>query len=95
MNFIFSVLFCFLFSQTSYAADLKKAVVSVEGLVCDFCARAVEKVFGKREEVDSINVDLNTKKITVSFKPGKELEDKALASLIKDAGYSVAKITRE
>tara|TARA_E500000331_G_scaffold183724_1_gene176890 strand:- start:287 stop:535 length:249 start_codon:yes stop_codon:yes gene_type:complete len=35
----------------------------VNGLVCDFCARALEKVFLKREAVESIDVDLDEKVI--------------------------------
>ena len=35
----------------------------VNGLVCDFCARALEKVFLKREAVESTDVDLDEKVI--------------------------------
>ena len=31
--------------------------VAVEGMVCDFCAQAIEKVFMKREEVAGITVN--------------------------------------
>ena len=35
--------------------------VSVEGMVCDFCAQAIEKVFMKKEEVTGISVDFAVK----------------------------------
>ena len=68
--------------------------VEVNGLVCDFCARALEKVFGKQEEVSDITVDLDTKHITITFLEGQSLDNEAIASLIADSGYDVRKIHR-
>ena len=39
--------------------------ISVNGLVCDFCARSIEKLFRKKESVESINVDLENMLITI------------------------------
>lgn len=69
--------------------------VDVNGLVCDFCARALEKVFGKEEAVDNIHVDLDTKVITIHFKEGKNLDDEAITGLIQDSGYNVEKIRHD
>jgi copper chaperone CopZ len=68
--------------------------VSVNGLVCDFCARALEKVFGKEEAVNAIDVNLDTKMITVNFNEGQTLSDEKLTQLITDAGYNVEGIHR-
>ena len=70
------------------------AYVFVNGLVCDFCARALEKVFGREEAVKSIDVNLDSKIITVNFNEGKSLSDKRLKQLITDAGYNVESIRR-
>lgn len=64
----------------------------VNGLVCDFCARALEKVFGKQEAVDSINVDLDEKVITIHFNEGQSLNDETITRLITDSGYNVREI---
>lgn len=69
-------------------------VVEINGLVCDFCARALEKVFGKREEVTGIDVNLDTKLVTIGFKKGADIDDATITKLITDAGYNVVKITR-
>lgn len=89
------------FSVPAYAAPddglaLKSgdAKVAVNGLVCDFCARALEKVFGKQEEVNAINVDLDTKIISVSFNEGQNLDDDTITNLITDSGYNVESIDR-
>lgn len=70
------------------------AHVSVNGLVCDFCARALEKVFGKEEAVKAIDVNLDTKIITVNFNEGQTLSDEKITQLITDAGYNVEGIHR-
>lgn len=67
-------------------------IVNVNGLVCDFCARAVEKVFGRQEEVASIAVDMNEKTVVIYFNEGRSLDDAAITDLINDSGYSVESI---
>lgn len=68
--------------------------MSVNGLVCDFCARALEKVFGKEEAVKAIDVNLDTKIITVNFNEGQTLSDEKITALVTDAGYNVEGIHR-
>tara|TARA_B100000927_G_scaffold280425_1_gene264953 strand:+ start:105 stop:404 length:300 start_codon:yes stop_codon:yes gene_type:complete len=65
----------------------------VNGLVCEFCARALEKTIGNQEEVKSINVDLKQKVVIVKLFDGKSLEEEKLISLINDAGYDVTEIS--
>jgi copper chaperone CopZ len=70
------------------------AHVSVNGLVCDFCARALEKTFGKRDEVKGIDVNLETKIVTVNFNDGQSLDNDTLTQIITDSGYNVEGIHR-
>ena len=83
-----------LMPQTGYAMHgLGGSVYAdVNGLVCDFCARALEKVFSKQEAVSDINVNLDTKVITINFKDGQTLEDDKIKELINDSGYDVKAI---
>ena len=69
-------------------------VAQINGLVCDFCARALEKVFGKRDEVTGIDVNLDTKLVTIGFKKGADIDDATITKLITDAGYNVVEIRR-
>lgn len=66
--------------------------IQVNGLVCDFCARALEKVFGKQDAVAGITVDLDKALVVVTMKPGQIMDKATLTSLITDAGYSVVAI---
>ena len=74
--------------------ECNSADVKVNGLVCDFCARALEKVFGKKEEVSGIKVDLDKGDVVINFKAGKNLPDAELKDLISNSGYDVTKIAR-
>ncbi|MAH04681.1 MAG: hypothetical protein CL561_03885 [Alphaproteobacteria bacterium] len=81
------------FSLPAYAAHPGGTVYAdVNGLVCDFCARALEKVFGKQDAVDSIKVDLDEKVITIHFNEDQSLDDETITQLITDAGYNVRDI---
>ena len=68
--------------------------IKVNGLVCDFCARSLEKVFLKRGDVAGIKVDLGKGSIVVAMKPGSTIDDAALTKLITDSGYNIANIGR-
>ncbi len=68
--------------------------IDVNGLVCDFCARAVEKVFSKKSEVSAIDVNLDKGKIFIAMKNGENISDSNLTKLITDSGYDVVKISR-
>lgn len=91
---LMSTLLTLSFNPLAYAAH-DKAYVDVNGLVCDFCARALEKVFGKQDAVNTIGVDMDTKVITIDFKADKTLDDATITTLVTDAGYNVVAIRRK
>ncbi len=68
--------------------------IKVNGLVCDFCARSVEKLFGAREEVAGIKVNLDAGQIDIDMKSGKTIDDQTLNKLIKDSGFDITNIKR-
>ena len=43
------------------------AIVNVNGMVCDFCARGIEKTFLKDPNVEKIDVDLARGKVTIAY----------------------------
>ncbi len=68
--------------------------VKVSGLVCDFCARSLEKLFGKQTEVSSITVDLDKGQVLLHMKAGQSMEDAKISQLITDSGYNVTNIAK-
>ena len=80
-------------SAPGFAAHTGGTVYAdVNGLVCDFCARALEKVFDKQEAVESIHVDLDKKVVAIHFNEGQRLDHETITRLITDSGYNVRRI---
>lgn len=69
-------------------------VAKVNGLVCDFCAQALKKVFKKEDAVESLNVDLSAGEVRVALKPGQSLSDERVEKLIRKSGYSLVSTER-
>tara|TARA_B100001741_G_scaffold246267_1_gene207624 strand:- start:336 stop:707 length:372 start_codon:yes stop_codon:yes gene_type:complete len=69
--------------------------VAVEGMVCDFCAQAIEKVFMKREEVAGITVNLDDQNVIISLKSEKDIENTIIEELFLNAGYNIQNIDRK
>ena len=69
--------------------------VEVEGLVCDFCAKAIEKVFMKKGEVAGITVNLAKQNVIIALKENMDIEDNKIEELFLNAGYNITKINRK
>ena len=93
-KFFISLFIVSLLTINSAFADHPEGTVKVDiyGLVCDFCARALEKVFGKEQAVDNIDVDLENKIVTIHFVDGGHLDNDIIRQHIIDAGYNVEEI---
>ena len=53
--------------------DSQIAVVNVKGMVCDFCARGIEKTFKKDTNVKKIDVDLSKGKVLIAYNVAYEI----------------------
>ena len=77
-------------SISSMAANSVK--VTVNGMVCAFCAQGIEKRISKMGATKDVFVDLKKKTVAVEAKDGQVLDAKAISAEIVDAGYDVVKI---
>ena len=75
---------------SSMAANSVK--VTVNGMVCSFCAQGIEKRLSKMDATKDVFVDLKKKTVAVEAKDGQTLDAKAISAEIVDAGYDVVKI---
>ena len=50
------------------------AVVNLHGMVCDFCARGIEKTFKKDKNVKKIDVDLSKGKVLIAYNKNQEIK---------------------
>ena len=81
----------------AYAKTIK---IGVEGMVCDFCAQSIQKVFLRQAGVEKVDVNLDIGKVIVKmadvFQDDEDgISDERIKQLFLDAGYSISKIERD
>jgi len=74
--------------------------IEVEGMVCDFCAQSIEKVFMKQPGVAVVYVNLDRGNVHIKMadvfeKDEDGISDIRIRKLFEDAGYNVTNITRK
>jgi len=62
--------------------DVQVAIINVQGMVCDFCARGIEKAFLKDTRVKKIDVDLENGKVVIAYSLNKKIEFKEIKEKI-------------
>ena len=80
--------------ESALADGGEPIVADVLGVVCDFCALAMNKIFSKREEVAAIYVDLDTKALSLVLAPGASMSNQTITDLAVQAGYRIAEVRR-
>lgn len=78
----------------SFAAG-KEISATVNGMVCGFCAQGITKKFSAESAVEKVDVSLEKKIVTIKLKEGKDLDDKRVQEILKEAGYNVETIARK
>ena len=66
---------------------MSEITLRVPGMTCGHCESAVKGELGKVDGVTGVEVDLQTKLVTVT---GTALDNAALAAAVDEAGYEVA-----
>ena len=68
--------------------------MSVNGLVCAFCAQGIEKKLRKLPATADVVVSLEQRLVAVALKDGQDISDADLRKALTDAGYKVIAIQR-
>ena len=68
------------------------AIVSVQRMVCDFCARGIEKTFGKDKHVKKIDIDLASGKILLAYTSGTTIDRADIKTKILNNGLNTTDI---
>ena len=79
----------------SFASGLKQvqiAIVNVNGMVCDFCARGIEKSFSKDMNLKKIDVDLSKGKVLLAYDLEKKINFDEIKKLIVENGQNATGI---
>jgi len=86
---LLSIALCTSMTMTWAATTTK---VTVNGMVCAFCAQGIEKNLSKLPSTKAVFVDLKNKIVAVEAKDGMTLDTKIIQKEIVDAGYDVVKL---
>jgi copper chaperone CopZ len=78
-------------TATSTAATIE---MTVNGLVCAFCAQGIEKKLKKFPATVEVVVSLEHRLVAVALKDGTDISDEDLRKALTDSGYSVKEINR-
>jgi mercuric ion binding protein len=79
-----------LISLNSFATPSYK--VTVNGMVCSFCAQGIEKKMKTLNETKGVYVELKNHLVVVEAKEGSNISQEVIKKIIKDAGYEVKSI---
>ena len=78
-------------TSAAHAATIE---LTVNGLVCGFCAQGIEKTLRKNAATADVVVSLENRLVAIGTKPGADIADDTLRKALKDAGYDVKSIAR-
>jgi copper chaperone CopZ len=73
-------------------AALASMKVTVNGMVCSFCAQGIEKSLLKLDETKAVLVDLKNKVVVIEAKENTALNEKLIRQEIIDSGYDVVSV---
>jgi mercuric ion binding protein len=68
--------------------------MTVNGLVCGFCAQGIEKRLRKFPATADVLVSLEQRLVAVGLREGLDIPDAQLTKALEDAGYDVKEIRR-
>ena len=78
-------------ASSAHAATIE---MTVNGLVCGFCAQGIEKTLRRNAATDDVFVSLENRLVAVATKPDTDIADDVLRKALQDAGYDVKAIAR-
>jgi hypothetical protein len=81
---------------TSFISNINEgqiAIIDVNGMVCDFCARGIEKTFYKDEMVKKIKVSLESGKVLIAYSNDKKVSFEEIANIFLINGQTAVGFT--
>tara|TARA_B100001063_G_scaffold93317_1_gene86951 strand:- start:3562 stop:3975 length:414 start_codon:yes stop_codon:yes gene_type:complete len=82
-----------MFSEfSSGLSDVQIAIIDVQGMVCDFCARGIEKTFNDDKDVKKVNVSLENGKVLIAYSMNKEVNLNEIRNIFLSNGQTATGI---
>ena len=77
---------------TKGLSPCKIAIVKVEGMVCDFCARGIEKSFNKDKAYKKIKIDLDLGEVMIAYAASKDIQFEIIKDHFKKNGQTATRL---
>lgn len=94
----YSVLVAFLLASQLITMVSAMATTSIKaevnGMVCAFCAKGIEKKLNAMQEGKGAFVDLKSRVVVMELKDGEDILLEKFTQVIKNAGYAVTKVEK-
>lgn len=89
---LLAVLLVFMGTQISAQAQWRNAHISINGLTCSQCSRAVYNALKKVQGVQDVKMDLNSTTADITYRENVAPDPESLAQAVRKAGYAVGYI---
>lgn len=81
-----------LFGGPALAAGGGTVEMTVDGMVCAFCAQGIEKKLRENSATDDVFISLEHHLVAVAMKGRQTITDTELKRVLTEAGYSVREV---
>lgn len=76
------------------AGPARTVEMTVDGMVCAFCAQGIEKKLRALDATDDVYISLERHLVALSLKGPKDVSDEQLRRILTDSGYTVRTVKR-
>tara|TARA_B100001758_G_C18165882_1_gene481607 strand:+ start:266 stop:655 length:390 start_codon:yes stop_codon:yes gene_type:complete len=83
-------------ADPQYNITSKNVLVTayVQGMVCDFCARGLEKLLNNYDDIKAVNINLEKSTVSIELSAKSTLSNKDITEIIKNNGITTVHIER-
>jgi len=92
ISYFILVFFLFIGGNT-FAQQISKAELQVNGLTCSMCSRATETSLKSLGFIENVVPDLNRNVFVLTFKPDKKVDLDQIRDKVQDAGFSIGNLS--
>lgn len=89
----FIILFCLFIGGNTFAQQISKAELQVNGLTCSMCSRATETSLKSLGFIETVSPDLNRNVFVLTFKADKKVDLDEIRDKVQDAGFSIGDLS--
>ena len=87
------VLFFILTRGNTFAQQISKAELQVNGLTCSMCSKATETSLRSLGFIETVTPDLNKNIFVLTFKTGQQVDIDQIRDKVQDAGFSIGDLS--